>query len=480
MDRVTGICHEIFPSASRCGRVIVPRPCAMRFVLAASVAATASALPCGAPTILGFFTPKCDANGLLLAPFAGGVQEAVDRSVAYYAAAPYDLPLSHNFQPFVWATFMSGFDYLPTSLDIIAGMQDGMGLLSYVKLYKRAKAGRGGNATAALSAAVQLGDYLTIWALTPAHGVWANVSRSTGLNIEWPLKTASQGDAAFGINCIEVDRVAMTAFALLRLYEAVPTPRYLAHAVHSARVLAATQVDGNATDAPWPFRVDAVSGAFLNGHKNGEMAFALRLFRALAAPPYSMPEFAQPAARLWAWVRDVQLPTARPDVTPAECLFVNFFEDRTTTLDNNRNSWTAMELARLLVEEKAALDPDWQAHVESIFAYVLALFGHASNVGNATIVGEQDDDNKPWGGANSKLAGVASLYGCASGKAAFSTLGRLNAFHMAHFTDPTDGGRSANAYDVDVAPTRGGWTQDAWLDVLHNLVDHLEAEDGVC
>ena len=130
------------------------RPFAMRFVLVASVAATASALPCGAPTILGFFTPKCDANGLLLAPFAGGVQEAVDRSVAYYAAAPYDLPLSHNFQPFVWATFMSGFDYLPTSLDIIAGMQDGMGLLSYVKLYKRAKAGRGGNATAALSAAV--------------------------------------------------------------------------------------------------------------------------------------------------------------------------------------------------------------------------------------------------------------------------------------------------------------------------------------
>ena len=42
-------------------------------------------------------------------------------------------------------------------------------------------------------------------------------------------------------------------------------------------MLVATQVDGNATDAPWPFRVDAVSGAFLNGHKSGEQAFALRL-----------------------------------------------------------------------------------------------------------------------------------------------------------------------------------------------------------
>jgi hypothetical protein len=51
---------------------------------------------------------------------------------------------------------------------------------------------------------------------------------------------------------------------------------------------------------------------------------------------------------------------------------------------------------------------------------------------------------------------------------------------MAYFTDPTDGCRSANAYDVNVAPTRGGWTEDAWLDVLHNLVDHLEAVDGIC
>jgi len=448
-----------------------------------SAAAPASAtLPCAAPTILGFFAPRCDAAGLLLPPlpFAGGVQEAVDRSVAYYAAAPRDLPDSHGFQPFVWATFMSGVGYLPTSLDIIAGVQDGMGLIGYLKLYARARAGRGGNATAALDAAVQLGDYLSLWALTPAQGVWANVSRSTGLNIEWPLTTSSQGDANFGVNCIETDRVAMTGFALLKLYEAAPTPRYLAQAVRSARVLAATQADGNATDAPWPFRVDAVSGAFLNGHKSGDSAFALRLFRALAAPPYSMAEFAAPAARLWRWVRDVQLPTARPDVTPAECLFVNFFEDRTTTLDNNRNSWTAMELARLLIEEKAALDADWQAHVESIFGYVLPLFGHASGVGNATIVGEQDDDNKPWGGANSKLAGVASKYGCASGKAEYSTLGRLNAYHMSYFSDPADGCRSANAYMVNTAPTRGGWTEDAWLDVLHNLVDHLDAEDGIC
>lgn len=461
---------------------VKPLPC-KNFVITTTTdvnvgEASTAPLPCGAPTILGFYTPQCDANGLLLPP-PGGVQGAVDHSVQYYALSPRDLPLAHGFPPFVWATFTAG-DYIPTSLDIIAGMQDGMGLIGYLKYYARAKAGRGGNATAALDAAIFLGDYLSLWSLTPSQGVWSNVTRSTGINLEWPLFSSSQGDANFGINCIETDRVGMTGYALLKLYEVVPNSRYLTQAIHSARVLAATQVDGNATDAPWPFRVDAVTGAFLNGHKNGESAFPLRLFRALAAPPYSLSEFIQPANRLWAWVRDFQLPTARANVTPAESLFVNFFEDRTTALDNNRNSWTALELARLLIDEREALDPDWMAHVEDIFSYTLALFGHPTNIGNATIMGEQDDDNKPWGGANSKLGGVASKYGCAGGPAFFSEIGKLNAYHIAYFTDPTDGCRSANAYDVNVAPTRGGWTEDAWLDVLHNLVDHLEAVDGIC
>jgi hypothetical protein len=36
------------------------------------------------------------------------------------------------------------------------------------------------------------------------------------------------------------------------------------------------------------------------------------------------------------------------------------------------------------------------------------------------------------------------------------------------------------AYLVNATPTRGGWTEDAWLDVLGNVVDALDASDGVC
>jgi hypothetical protein len=92
----------------------------------------------------------------------------------------------------------------------------------------------------------------------------------------------------------------------------------------------------------------------------------------------------------------------------------------------------------------------------------------------------QDNDHKGWGGASSKWAGVASLYACAGGPAWYGVSGANAAAWHAHFTDPADGGRSAQAYMVNETPTRGGWTEDAWLDVLHNLVDALEAADGHC
>jgi hypothetical protein len=119
-------------------------------------------------------------------------------------------------------------------------------------------------------------------------------------------------------------------------------------------------------------------------------------------------------------------------------------------------------------------------HVDALFAFALGLFGYPGGVGNVTLMGEQDHDTKGWGGASSKLGALASLYACAGGPAWYRRLGANNAYWMAYFTDPTDGARAARAYEVGATPERGGWTEDAWLDVLHNLVTHLDAEDGVC
>ena len=302
-----------------------------RSVLASSL--PAASFPCNASTTLGFYSPTCDLTGNLLPPNGRTLQSFMDTSVSYYAASPLNLPDSHGFPPFVWATFTDG-DYIPTSFDIIAGMLDGMGIIGYLKYASRALAGRGGNSTAALTAAVQLGQYLGRWAKTPPTGVWANVTRSTGLNVEWPLTTAAQTDLLFGVNTIEPDKVALAGYALLLLFNATRDPEFLAYALHHARVLAATQTPGNATSAPWPFRVDSVTGARVNGGKSGDTVFALRLFRSLEGSGY--PEFAPAAAALWTWVRDVQLPTADPALNASASHFVNFFEDKDATNDDNR------------------------------------------------------------------------------------------------------------------------------------------------
>ena len=252
----------------------------MRARLAAASALACALLPgargqhCGnASFVLGFHSPVCDGAGNLLPPAAfGSLQAAADASVRYYAASPRGLPLAHGLPPYVWATFTAGF-YLPTSLDIIAAMQDGMGLLGYAKYLARARAGRGGNASAAAAGVADLAEYMLAWAVTNASSAWAwpGVVRSTGLNIEWPLSTAAQSDVLSGIDCIETDKVGLVGWALYFAANVTGNATYRAAALHHARVLARWQGAGNSTDAPWPFRVDARTGAFLSGHKNGAL-----------------------------------------------------------------------------------------------------------------------------------------------------------------------------------------------------------------
>ena len=443
------------------------------------------------PVQVGFHNATLDSNGNLLPPafFNFSVQNAVDASVLYYYSAPPEL-FSHGFPPWVWSTFTNG-SYQPTSTDIVAAMSDGLGVLSYVKYVERARAGRGGvHAAAALTSAKWLADYLIHWSLTWPVGAWPSVSRSTGVNTEWPLNHSAQHDANSGQNCIETDKVGIVGFALLKLHETSGEGEggpYFASALHHARVLVSNQAPGNSTDAPWPWRVDSVTGARLWGRKNANMVYILRLFRALAAPPYSMAEFSAPAASLWAWIEDVLMLSADPTVSATDSMFVNFYEDRPFNykVEIDRTSWPALMLANYLLEERDALDPKWQTHTESLVTYALTLFGHAM-YGNVTVTGEQDDDNRGWGGAGSKVGGVLARLWCVqekespgSGPSWAKTMASNNLAHIAYYSDK-DGCRTDATWFPTVRDGRGGWTEDCWLDVLHSMIDGLEALDGVC
>ena len=137
-----------------------------------------------------------------------------------------------------------------------------------------------------------------------------------------------------------------------------------------------------------------------------------------------------------------------------------------------------MELARYLIEAKTGLDQNWLELATDLFNFAIDILGRKSE-GNTTLVGEQDEDKNPWGGANSRLGSVAALLSCAGGPSYLARLAQNNLAWMSYFVD-TDGCPSAMTYIVGSIPPRGGWQEDAHTDVLHSFVDALRAFQGVC
>ena len=87
-------------------------------------------------------------------------------------------------------------------------------------------------------------------------------------------------------------------------------------------------------------------------------------------------------------------------------------------------------------------------------------------------MGEQDDDKAPWGGACSKLGGVAALFYAAGGGEQYKEIAFRNLTWMIYFID-NDGGPAQQAEASNAV--RGGWQEDCHTDVVHNFVDAMTA-----
>jgi hypothetical protein len=92
-----------------------------------------------------------------------------------------------------------------------------------------------------------------------------------------------------------------------------------------------------------------------------QQAYVVRLYRALVQLGFQ--EFELSAAKLWSWVTTFQIPSIVPG-DRATSLFVNFFEDMSAA--GNRNSWSVLELVRLLVDERDSVDADWKQHADAL------------------------------------------------------------------------------------------------------------------
>jgi hypothetical protein len=393
---------------------------------------------------------------LLLAAAAGAAppraswNAVLDREMALYA----DSPIERGYPVFASATFLEGGWKPGERADMIPATQDGMGIISYLKFYEL----RGKSDPRTLALARALGDFLVEQALTPDSGVYPRFPRSTGRRGRYPLPpdAGAQSDRPYEI---EPDKGGVAGYALVLLSDAANDPRYLEQGLHDARVLAARQLPGDAARSPWPFRADFRTGA-PRGPVSGDMVYILRLYDALLAR--GCPEFAAPRAALWRWIKDYQIPSAAKD----GALFAQFFEDHDT--QTNRTAWAPLNLARYLLEEKEALDPDWRKDAGVLVGFVRRTFTHVED--GVVVCHEQDEDHDAWGGVNSTYGAVLALYA----KATFSDELAREARRALDFT--------LSAVDADGRPrdlpkhtTPGGWQEDAHTDVIHNFVDALRA-----
>ena len=399
-----------------------------------------------AEVIIASHAARFDSAGHLL-PWTSPA-DALRREMAFYASAPLD----HGYPIFVTTTFLDGAWHPTSRIDTIPATQNGMGILSYVAYYRWT----GRKDAALLRTAEKMADYLIEQARTPDAGSYPKFFRSTGRLDAFPQRAddGSQGDHPFEV---EPDKGAIAAYAMLVLWDETHDRRYLAMALHHARVLAANQRIGDATHSPWPFRVDYRNGD-VRGEVSSDTVFPLRLYDRLIDSGYR--EFRLPRNRLWSWIVKFQIPSANRQGE----LFAQFFEDHENPA--NRNAWAPLNLARYLMERGNALDRDSREHVATLIAFVQRNFTHRE--GGVVVCHEQDEDHDAWGGVNSTYAAVL---------ARFAKLNHYeNLAAQAHdalaFTlyAIDDEGRPR---DLPKNNELGGWQEDAHTDVVHNIVDTL-------
>ena len=335
-----------------------------------------------------------------------------------------------------------------------------MGILSYLKYWRY----RGKSDPQVLATARKMGDYLVREARTPDRGPYPGFTRSTGNHTSFPLISSSQGDLKYGVNVIEPDKGGIAGYALVELYQATHDSRYLDQAAHNAHVLAKNMRKGDARHAPWPFRVDSVTGQHW-GERSGDMVYILRLFDDLIA--LGKKQYQAPRDALWNWIVTYQFAAGEGR---DESLWIQFFEDM--TVEDNRNSWAPLNMARYLIERKESIDPDWKRHAAACIDFAVRHFG-VERPGGVLLMGEQDTDRRAWGGACSTFGSVAAMFYAAGGGEKYYEMAYRNLSWVTYFI--RDNGVVCDQTGAWDMLREGGWQEDCHTDVVHNFMDAISA-----
>jgi hypothetical protein len=318
-------------------------------------------------------------------------------------------------------------------------------------------------------------DYQLAHGTTPSDWNWPGV----------PFATSCGNDADYG-RCIqdmprefyggiETDKVGELGIGYALFYEMTGEQKYLEAAIHCADALASHVRPGDADHTPWPFRVDARTGAVLDGEEyGGAVVSPLRLFDELIRIRQGdVASYRKARDMARKWLLDYPLNPGGK----AWDKWSGYFEDvpkDTENLTQQIPDYTAYYI--LTRPDPAAIDPHWVAHVGHLIDWVRHYEGLGPFFGAWAINEQHRPDlihgNESGccsragdGSATGRWAAINALYYAKTGdlQARHDAFRSLN--YATYYAD-SDGRISCCGTDYG---DEGYWWSDGYADYLRHF-----------
>jgi hypothetical protein len=239
---------------------------------------------------------------------------------------------------------------------------------------------------------------------TPANYAWPNVpwSASAASNPQYGTDNISEG-----VGNIEPDKFGeLGDFGYLRFYKITGETKYRDAAIACADTLAANIRTGNATQSPWPYRVNAQTGAIVEQYC-AHIIPPIRLFDELIRLNLGNVAAYQ-AARATAWNWLMTYPIANNQ-------WHQYFEDVGINSSpwSNRNQYNAGQTARYFLE-RPDLNPNWQVQSAGLIQWIETTFGGTDNGEpglqfGARVISEQDAYKFKMASHTSRFAAICAM-----------------------------------------------------------------------
>lgn len=312
---------------------------------------------------------------------------------------------------------------------------------------------------------------------TPAGWPWARVPYASAdpgnPRFEGATRWENAGMRGDGLHGIEPDKVGELGVGYVKFFQLTEETKYLDAALHAADALAQHVLDMRPEGddfadtqthrSPWPFRVNARTGAVIDSY-TANVIEPIRLFDELlrmrsrvALSPERVAAYERARLLAWNWLFSKNGPLI-------SYVWNGYFEDVPSDPKlGNRVQNIPLETARYLLKNPRA-NVDVDRHVHALLAWVKAAFGEPGE----PSINEQTWCYVPMGSHTARYASIHALMAERTGDARHRAEAEEH-FNWATYCTATNG-------VVSVGPRwEGTWWSDGYSDYIRHFMEGLAA-----